>query len=389
MALSKEYTYAFDDSGGIEPLLNKKREFVPGDHPFFLIAAIGLNNSLLDEFREEWQRLRADIQAHLKLDALPALHARLMFGDKKPPMYRGAPNPYLTASRDEVLGWYMRGIGIISRFLKIKGGGDVLISTYHRDEIGKWAEAVFQQDVAQAEAEYLKLADRKRFPKLHQKYVAHVSAALTRPTLDIFICIQETMRQSGNNCAVILDSYNDSDGFNDSAAFGFLNENLRLSCISTVQTIADSDQEPLLQAADLVAYGHFRTQLAHSRGLPLETWGKDVATLLKSPSLCALNIPLWIHRHIRKPEIGAVYLAARYAIAHHALSQYAPEFVQHALQTPTDFLSQLQVAQLSGTANGNDNSYLPILKNGVLDAWQASRTKNGEDRSKSGPVSEE
>lgn len=372
MSLNREFTFALDDSGGIEPLLNKKGEIQQSQFPFFAIAAAGINKSLQDRFEDEWRRLQQKIQVDISSSVMPPLHARLMFGKSRPPKYRSNDNPWLHVPHENSIYWYLEALKIFGNYARIRQGATAYSTSHYREELAQsWLGAV-STEKAKEEAEFLKMYDRKSYPKLYQKYITHASASLVEPTLDIITMIQEAMRQSGSSAKLLLDPYSDSSGFKDSAVFGFMSKHLSFDNISEISIVTDSDNEPLCQVADLIAYSFFRSELYKSRkqsGIqvpdePMINLSKKV--LLGKP-ICAKDIAKWIAGIKNQPKIIRLHVAARYASAHFEMASYAPEFVENCLRTPDEFLSSIQEWPEGGR-------YLPIVKPDVLEQWLASRT---------------
>lgn len=114
--LMTDYVAAFDDSGGIEPLVKWGGEFVPGDHPITVLAFALVRSDLLPAFDEDWLELRHDIKIALGSEQLPPIHLRLMYGRTLPRKYRGKRNPYLDADFQQVQEWLERALKIARKF---------------------------------------------------------------------------------------------------------------------------------------------------------------------------------------------------------------------------------------------------------------------------------
>lgn len=367
------FYFAFDDSGGIEPLLKQDRTVQPGQFPFAIIAAAGINTKYYPAFCDDWRALTAEIGQDLGLNGPAPIHARLMFGNNKPPKYRGNPNPYLSATHEQASSWFLRAARIFGKYGQIQQGGMGFMCTADRASRAQQHATSLNVPQALAEGEFLKLAvDRKHHKDFHRKYIAHVTAALIAPTFDTLQRIHRTLEHCSSTCEAWFDSYTDSAGFDDAYIAGFIRQQLQLTTITSTKRVTDVDAEPLCQAADVLAYIEFRKQLFLHRqkeGLnpPFEEMTQLASTAATTKGLCAADVNHWADKQNAKQAVQKQKTLAHYASAHYELSQYAPEFVAENLKTLAEF------AALLDSPLAQTSQYLPILKDGVLDAWQASR----------------
>ncbi len=384
----REFVFALDDSGPTAPVLGRDGKFNPVAQPFTILGGVALNKKHWGDFNRQWDALRAKIQVALGCDELPALHARLMFGklpEDRPATYRERPNPYRRATAEQVLQWYLEAMEIIGSFTKQPRGGIIFSNTFWRNEsCGTWEETFSHPD-AQAEAEFLKLFRRRKHPDLYRHYIAAVTSVFTIPTLDSYCLIEEILRQQKARGTLLLDPFSDAVAFDDAAAFEFLRSTLNLRRIENSRRVPDTDSEPLLQAADFVAYLYFRKTL-HEHRLKQEPFRMLESFIPQAEELSA-GQPLFTddigHRlaRVKSSRLGkTVNLAARYAIAHHLLlvNKKAAPTVTEFFTTPEEFLARCHLAY----KEGSPPPYLPILKDGVLERWEASGrsdTLNGED----------
>lgn len=375
------YVVALDDSGPPDPLLNKRGKFAPSWFSSNIIGGVGINRIYFDDFNHRWQELRQEIRESLGCEQLPAMHARLMFGDNRPSTYRGLPNPYLSATREQVAGWYLAAVGIIGSYLKLEGGGFSFSNTQVRSLLADW-EQVFQQPEALAESEFLKLYKRRKHPELHRRYLATITSAQTMPTLDAFMLVEEGMRQNQCTATLLLDSYSDAVAFDEGAAFRFIAEHLGFTRIVDCRYVNDSDEEPLVQAADLIAYSQFRYVLHHDRlrtepSRQLEEFIVKAEQLISGRQFFHPKTERKLAALRGKDHHRKIYSAARYAVALHILSSLKDEG-----ETVREVFKTLEEFQAVCETHVPFTRYLPILKDGVLERWEASGRSdsfNGED----------
>ncbi|GAA4002956.1 hypothetical protein GCM10022631_12180 [Deinococcus rubellus] len=379
----KNYTFAFDDSGGIEPFLNPDKTFREGQFPFLIIAAIGLRNDLLEKFYDEWNLLRGDIKAALDLSHLPPLHARLMFGASRPETYRKMPNPYLNVDQALTQEWFIRAFDILNALSKVKGGAGGLSAIYRRESYKSSVTYGFQTELSTKESSFIKLNTKGKKKSYHQKYLSAASSVLIRPVFDCFGMIQEIMRQIDGEAQVFLDPFSSSDGLNDEIVFDFIRQHLALPKISSVRRVEDTDNEPLSQAADLIAYGHFRDELIQVRlkngqNPPFEPMLEAARIRWGPPRICSADVGHIWRRKRSDRRYDQISVAAMYSTAFYELQKFHPDFTNQYLVTPDEFLNRV-IKILGNTKAG----YIPILKDGVLEAWEAINTispQKGEDR---------
>ena len=150
----------------------------------------------------------------------------------------------------------------------------------------------------------------------------------------------------------------------------------------------DTDDQPLLQAADFIAYMAFRRALFESRrqSLPfnqIESFVLEAERLTAGRPLFSVNTVQIITNNRMTQENQALHASARYAVAHHLLCSHEKEeqTVRAFFATPEDFLQRCHQAYSLAISP----QYLPILKDGVLERWEASGKSddfdlNGEDR---------
>jgi hypothetical protein len=132
VSLGKHFIFGYDDSGGVEPLLKKDGTPQPGDHPYTLIATVGLNSDLKEEFDFRWTELRSKIGKEIGIDYLPPIHARLMLGKDRPHAYREKPNPYFLTTHEQGVDWILEGFKILKWASVKKNGCGVLATSLAR-----------------------------------------------------------------------------------------------------------------------------------------------------------------------------------------------------------------------------------------------------------------
>jgi hypothetical protein len=150
----------------------------------------------------------------------------------------------------------------------------------------------------------------------------------------------------------------------------FLLKNLKLDRIIKLERVADTDHEPICQAADICAYLFHRQELRNYRlaqkieAIPDPLIKKSLAIFNPRP-LCSLNVDIFLYKQFQQPDVRKVIIAAQYVLTHHGLSALKPEFVAEHFVTPEEFLMRAMSAPM-GTR------YLPILKDGVLREWKGA-----------------
>lgn len=385
---SSEYIFALDDSGPTDPILNRHGKFSPVAQPFTVIGVVALNKKYEDSFRSQWNCLRSDIQSVLACDELPSLHARLMFGkspEDRPASYREKPNPYRQASAEQVVNWYLQAMEIIGSYTRLSKGGTSFANTFWRQKVCATWENAFRQPDALAEAEFMKVFRRRRHPDLHRRYIAAVTSVFTIPTLDTYYLIEELLRRQNSRGTLLLDPFTDAVAFDDEVAFEFVRRNLNFQRIMSSKRIEDTDSEPLLQAADFVAYTCFRQSLSEHRSSQgsfreLESFISQGVQLIAGEDLLGPKATEAVLRVQISGHGRAVRVAARYAIAYNLLlkSKKESSTVEEFFITPDDFMMRCHKAVQSKRSP----LYIPILKDGVLEKWEASGRSdaiNGED----------
>jgi hypothetical protein len=375
MKLGRHYFFSYDDSGGVEPILNKSGEFYPGIHPYTIIASVGINADLRDEFNGKWQDLRQDIAHNIGSTALPPIHARLMLGTGRPNTYRGAPNPYLNTAHEQGLAWIMEGFRILRWASTKKGGCGVIYTNSDRAAEGERFIKALAQPIALAEIDFIKRASGLKRNKFFASYLSRFSAALINPLFRTLLATQETLRQINGTGHLLLDPFAESSGMDDAVVSNFVQQSLGLERIVKIERVSDTDEEPACQAADILAYGYHRQALMHHRKQKGELTIPDLyiseaLSLFNPRPLCSKDMGVWLQRQYAIPQIRHVVVAAQYALAHHGLHAKNPDFVSEYFLTPEEFL-----ARVADTPP--DSLYVPILKDGVLKAWEA---RKGEDR---------
>lgn len=94
----------------------------------------------------------------------------------------------------------------------------------------------------------------------------------------------------------------------------------------------------------------------------------EVARRKWPPRPCFANVGHIWRRKRDAFQMRRIIVAAKYAPAYYELSEYHPEFTQAHLVTPDEFLAR--ISQLNAAV-----AYVPILKEGLLDAWEAERAE--------------
>lgn len=262
-----EYVLAFDDAGGIEPLIRWDGSLVTGDHPVTTLTWVMLARRDLDAFNERWTHLRRKIQRELACPELPAIHLRLMYGRTLPRKYRARPNPYLGASFDQVLGWIEDAYRLIWTFGRRSRKLEFGTVQGVRAEMARPLQAYVADPRLRAELLFMEQECRKIGQRrLAERYLKRVASPLLSLFREGMIYISEILRAYGARDAdLFLDSFSDSHGIDADEVVKSIQEIEGLAPIASVQRV-DADDVPLVQAADLLGWIAFRKELFRFRG---------------------------------------------------------------------------------------------------------------------------
>lgn len=352
-----DYQLAIDDSGGIEPLITRTGQFVPGDHPFAMATSVLVRTDLMSRLDVEWLRLRQDIQAFTGAPDLPPIHLRIMTGQSRPPTYRKKPNPYFGVDIQKILDWAEQGTAILDALAREPRG--LLAFTYNlnRADNARPLVKAYSDPAFLAEAAFIKKHSVKPFPKLYQKFHVKTASILIPALVYSFAYADENLRQAVFKTAhVHVDPFDDSSGVDSAAVLDALTRMTELKHLRGFVRVPDSDDSSLIQAADLVGYWFFRNELSKSRKQPLDAFSAHLFEKYYKhwKPMTSANISHIVNRKFGQNRPGLFTL--HYMLAYQAMHEYHPEFCEKYLVTPDEFLQRVKQAAKPGYW------YVPVLQ---------------------------
>uniref|UniRef100_UPI001ED95976 hypothetical protein n=1 Tax=Deinococcus alpinitundrae TaxID=468913 RepID=UPI001ED95976 len=113
-------------------------------------------------------------------------------------------------------------------------------------------------------------------------------------------------------------------------------QHLDLPKISSVRRVEDTDNEPLSQAADVIAYGHFRDELFQVRlkngQQPLFEPMLEAARIRWGPPrICSADVGhIWRRKRLDR-RYDQISVAAMYSTAFYELQKFHPDFTNQYL----------------------------------------------------------
>ncbi|WP_157202673.1 DUF3800 domain-containing protein [Calidithermus chliarophilus] len=350
-----DYFVAIDESGGIEALVDWNGAFIEGDHPVSLICAILLRAEALSSFSNEWLALQKTIAEQLRLDSLPPIHLRLMYGRKLPPKYRGKPNPYLGSNFNDIVGWIDQGFAILRKY-NLKQDLSIIFNQNTRQNLANNLLRYFQDDFFKREMQALRrLAGSKAYKAYHN---AAFSSLLPLLLMTIFTINKQLYHFGHKTGHIWIDPSESSRGIDVLTTFEVMRSRQQLQYI-TVERIQNSDDNPLVQAADLVGFFLFRRylmQYRRERGLDHSSDPVMEALLSKHPfrSHSRFNPGA----AARRENHHLLSQVLHYEMAYRALHQVNPDIARNHLITIDEFIERQRMALRSKAAG------ISVLKNG-------------------------
>ena len=263
------FLVAIDESGPYERLVNHKNfsvHYPPSNDPYFVLGIVALRSSQRTQFDKDWNDITAQIAEALKLDYLPPIHLRLMWGDRKPywlNKQRGLENPYKWAEREQVKEWVEKAFKVVDKYQR---EGSLRWFTYHDNvtAIAAQWERYFEHGTFKKEFEYLKSQVGAK-PIRH--YLAAVSSPLIHGLSKSMVFLTQSIPYSFSEVpmvGVLFDNTQDLVGFETTKALQyFLNRSREVNYV-VLGRLEDAgvayEQFPLMQASDLVGF-FFRKRL--------------------------------------------------------------------------------------------------------------------------------
>jgi hypothetical protein len=337
------FLIAFDDSGGIEPLCDWAGDPIAGDHPLTVLTGVFIDRAVEDEFTQNWNAPRARIGKELGTDP-PPIHLRLMWGRSLPTKYRRSHNPYLGTDFAHIMVWVGEALEIYRGFAKRRAMGAVSVNRV-RAEAAESHTRFLKDKTFRAEMAFIrKRAGEKAYKGYHNAIVSPLIPLYTR----ILPGVNELMFATrSDGIDVLIDSFADAHGIDAVEVVTEMKRVANLSSIGTVARVSDSDQQPLVQAADLLGFVLFRRDMAANRFMAEDL---VVRGLLEPPlpmnSITNANVDHIVRR--KYPDLWQRTLAMEYALARSRLLARAREFVDRHLVSVDEFFERTMEATRTG-----------------------------------------
>lgn len=351
---------AFDDSGGIESLCTWDGTPIAGDHPITVLTAFYVDEAALQDFDAAWDAMRADMQTALGIDAPPPIHLRLMWGKSLPRTYRGRPNPFLSASFEQIQAWVARAWAIVQEFVDRRQAG-WFHGVLDRADAGAAMARYYRDPAFRAEMAFLRRHDAKLYRGYHRLATSPLLRLYTQALFNGERLAAAVGR--GTTLRVLVDSFHDAHGIDEEATVRTMLPIAGLRRFESVDRVHDADEHGVIQAADLIGYSRFRTELT-SRGAirrddALEAiLGED----RRGQSITKANLQHLVRRHHR--DLGRSALVLNYALARAFVEAHDSSFADLALISVEEFAERV-----------GDNS----IGVSVLTPWALSRMAKTPD----------
>lgn len=340
-----DFILAFDDSGGIEQLCDWEGNPIAGDHPITLLAGFLVATEAVPKFERLWNELRVDIGSHLGCPP-PPIHLRLMWGKSVKRKYRGGDNPYVYAEFDSIQAWLVEAWAIVDDLVR------------NRQAEWFWMEGN-RASLASAQSRFIRDSNfrqeldliKARSRKLYRGYHRIITSPLLGLYTDALRNADEIMRAAGpvTTLDVLVDSFADSHGIDALATVEEMKVHGGIERIGTVSRVENSDQSPLVQAADLIGYSMFRNQMMNYRHISEDVPFRSIAGNKSGQSLSPANIPHRVRKRYRdRPQTA---LTMHYALARAFVESKDPEFANQYL-IPVDEFDRRAFLAINNNAAG-------------------------------------
>ena len=167
--MDHQYITAFDDSGGIEPLIKPNLCFRKGDRPIVTVAAVSICVDHLNEFNDRWNELRGRIRDYLGVRDLPPIHGRLMYRKCLPVSLNNqkTKNPYSDERGKPLVpftttvSWLTEALAILNDFIKRKEPARLFWDSHNRAELVKRYLIYMRNDPYREEFEFIPESTRR------------------------------------------------------------------------------------------------------------------------------------------------------------------------------------------------------------------------------------
>jgi hypothetical protein len=344
------YVAAFDDSGGIEPLIGEFGRFKKGDHPIAAVAYFLLRKDLQEDFDTSWNALRSTIQQRLGCKQLPPIHLRLMYGRTLPDEYRGGWNPYARPDKKpiadfaETCKWLSDAIEIIERFGRYKHAVHWQAYAIQRTEAAASLIRYFNAPASRAEMMFIRQHSEGLYKNMYKRYHQKLTSVLLPRFVDLLGYLNEDMNITKASAELSIDRFKDSSGVDTKGILSTTNSVCQLQNIISMTRVSDADDTPICQAADLLAFLVFRTAMGKHSYIKAD---EAASTLMRQ-----LNWASRLHNRntekylaLRNPSWSVYTHTVHYALARQEIEQSHPTFADEYLVTPSGFLQRVLKGQ--------------------------------------------
>lgn len=342
--MEADYVVAIDDSGGIEPLVKWDGSLVLGDHPITIMAIAVLKRKRLEEFNAEWNGLRLEIQSELGCDMLPPIHMRIMWGKSLKKAYRGALNPYYGSDFEQIKQWYTKALRIIYRFNRDKLGISFWTMSGIRAIDAVRHTTYFESSKFLAEMKFLRNASQGRYKKMYAHYHKKITSPLLPMLTDSMLYLNQLMIIKGRRTLELLvDPFADSHGVDAVEVYEAINKLVGLSQIAKVERIANADELPVCQAADVIGYSVFRRTMIDKGYIASDPHMFDIFNRFPFKDATKTNLTFRLQgKRIRQNSLSMTIL---YALARQQIVEDNPEFADEHMISVETFLERVQQLQ--------------------------------------------
>ncbi len=353
-----DYTAAFDESGGLEPLVKWGGIFIPGRFPITLAAYVIMKNDALPEFNDRWLKLRREIQSALKTEDLPPIHLRLMYGITQPPEHHKKRNPYLDASFEQIQRWIHTSLQIARFFSRRTRVLGIFHSYKIREEHLSSINAYFGDPKMVAELLFLKEHSKgKKRREMARKYLNKAWSPLLPLVTDNFLSVNETMRYiGGKSVAIKVDRFADSHGVDAVEVLRAIQKVSELEFIESIERV-DEDTSNLNQLADLIAFVRFREMMQKHGFIEPDDVLRRLFNHSKFEKFILPKQDALVYK--RHPQSRLISQPIHYAVARRMIEEADEEFAETHMVT-VDAFSQ-RIRAIKGQASG-----ISILKDSAV-----------------------
>jgi hypothetical protein len=309
---------------------------MPGDHPIVVLTGFYLHRDVLEVFNRRWNVLRDDIQSSLGSDWVPPIHLRLMWGKTVKRRTRGRDNPYVDATFDDIKAWVSRAWGIVDTFVRAKRAGWYWTMA-SRDALAQGNVRFVSHPQFAAELEFIQRYKARLFREYHRTIMS--------PLLPLFaealLWVNELMmtQPHGTKTDILVDSFPESHGLDVLETVHEIKRVGRLDGIGAVSRIENADEEPLVQAADLIGFCRFRNEMATLGHINHDIALARIGGKRRGQSISVANIRQRLTQRDRR-QSQAESLTMHYAIARTHVAARDTAFAEEYLVTTEEFYAR-------------------------------------------------